>query len=104
VQVKVSAINAYGEGDFSEVGSGAVHEDVPSAPFNLQNIDGTTDSTKIAFSWVPSTYVGGTPIIDYRIQYALVSGDYSTLDTGVITTTYTTYVTLVAGESYKFQV
>jgi hypothetical protein len=32
---KVSAINYYGESDFSEVGNGASHRDVPDAPFNL---------------------------------------------------------------------
>jgi hypothetical protein len=104
VFAKVSAINYYGESDFSEVGNGGIHRDVPDAPFNLQNIDSTTDASRIAFSWQQGSSNGGTAVLDYRIYYATETGEFEILDSGIFYTMYTTYVPLVAGENYRFKV
>jgi hypothetical protein len=43
-------------------------------------------------------------VIDYQIWYGLQSAVFTLLDTGVTTSSYTTSVTLVPGEKYKFRV
>jgi hypothetical protein len=104
VFAKVSAINFYGESDFSEVGNNGVHRDVPDAPFNLQNNEGGTDATRISFSWQPGSSNGGTPVIDYRIYWATESADFVELVSGVTFTQYTTTVSVASGQNYRFKV
>lgn len=42
-------------------------------------------------------------MIDYKISYAVGSGSYTVLETGVTTQTYTA-ISLASGETYKFKV
>jgi hypothetical protein len=71
INAKVLAANFYGESDYSEIGSGATVRTLPDAPFNLQNLVAVTDADSIGLSWFPGPSNGGTPVIDYRITYAL---------------------------------
>jgi len=43
-------------------------------------------------------------VLDYRIYYAQLGSEYSLLVQGVTTTSYTTIVSLITNEQYKFKV
>lgn len=77
---------------------------VPDAPNTLTNVPEVTDASKIKFTWVDGTSDGGTPVIDYKILYALEGDAFTELETGVLTQSYTTSVSLIAGENYQFKV
>jgi hypothetical protein len=46
---------------------------------------------------------GGTPVIDYSVYYGPAAGGYTTLITGITSTSYTV-TGLTAGTTYKFKV
>jgi hypothetical protein len=47
----VSAINAYGDSDESELGGGALIQYVPDAPIELTDDADNTSATQISFTW-----------------------------------------------------
>ena len=63
---RVSAINAAGTGDPSDVASAITDPTVPDPPTNLNAAaDG---QTRIRLSWTPPAYDGGAPVSAYRIE------------------------------------
>jgi hypothetical protein len=54
--------------------------------------------------WDEGPQNGGTPIIDYQIDYDKSANDWVTLATGVQLTSYSTTVTLIPGNTYQFKV
>jgi hypothetical protein len=96
--IKVIAVNKFGDSEFSKEGSGAVIQTGPDAPINLRNVAEITDVTKIGMIWENGVSDGGASIIDYTIYYtATTTADFTELESGVLTTQYTTRITLVAG-------
>lgn len=83
VYAKVKAINIVGESAFSEVGNGAFMITKPDAPVNLADNLPFTHKTQIALTWEDGAENGGTPVIDYRIQYAAGNGPYIVLVSGL---------------------
>lgn len=75
VWVKIISINTYGESVLSEPFDGSVIRYVPDAPINFANVVEITDATMVGFVWDEGDN-GGTPVIDWRIWYALVGEDY----------------------------
>lgn len=71
VNIKVVATNIVGNSLESSVGNGAIILTRPDAPTTLANDVSLTSSTKIAMTWVAGAADGGTPVIDYRVSYAL---------------------------------
>ena len=66
----------------SESGNGAIILRAPDAPVDLINDPEITNSTQIGIIWSDGTWNGGSPIIDYRISYAIgMSGTFTILDT-----------------------
>lgn len=85
---KVQSRNAFG---FSTTYSNEVYilaAKGPDAPINLTNIVAATASGTIGLSWNQGTYDGGSPILDYRVNYKRGSDAYSVLSTGVLSTSY----------------
>lgn len=103
VNVKVTATNYYGESPASVVGDGASIWVIPDAPIQLANNALITDADNIGLTWFTSPSDGGTPVLDYRIYYALEFDEYVLLDTGILPTSYVTTVPLIDGERYKFK-
>ncbi len=62
--------------------------EAPDSPINLANIVSTTASGTIGFSWSEGAYNGGSPILDYRVNYKQGSDPYSVLSTGVLSNSY----------------
>ena len=63
---RVSAINAAGTSDPSDVASATTDPTVPDPPTNLNAAaDG---QTRIRLSWTPPAYDGGAPVTAYRIE------------------------------------
>lgn len=102
INVKVIAINAYGNSSQSSVGGGAVVVLVPDAPVNLVNIVQIQQGNQITLSWSNGVSTGGSVIIDYRILYDLgTGGNFYVLQSGIVSTSYTV-TGLILGTTYQF--
>lgn len=104
MNVKVTASNYYGESPQSAQGDGASIWVIPDAPVTLVNNALITDASRIGLTWFKGPSNGGTPVLDYRIFYALENDDYTELASSVLQTSYVTSVSLISGERYKFKV
>ena len=104
VYAKVKATNLYGTSNDSPIGDGASIWLQPDAPINLANDVSVTTETTIGLTWSPGNSNGGTPVVDYKIWYALVGEEYQVLESNQISTVYATSVTIQTGSSYKFKV
>jgi hypothetical protein len=51
VYVKIISVNFYGDSVYSNLGNGAVIQNVPDAPYNLENDPTTTSDTVIRITW-----------------------------------------------------
>lgn len=70
VLAKIVASNVYGSSDPSPEGSGAVIQYVPDAPINVANDLTITSATRVGLTWVAGSSTGGSPIVDYTINYS----------------------------------
>lgn len=73
------AYNSYGNSLFSEVGNGAVLMTIPSPQVNLAETTSLRATQTIALEWQNGATDGGTPIVDYQVNYATVTGSFSVL-------------------------
>ena len=55
-------------------GNGATIFTNPDAPLNLANDAAVTTAAQIGLMWNPGAADGGTPVIDYKISFALIDG------------------------------
>lgn len=53
----------------SQVGDGAVIQNVPDAPVSLADDPTTTSDVQIRFTWSDGASDGGTSVIDYTVYY-----------------------------------
>lgn len=58
----------------------------------------------IGLSWSPGLSDGGTQLIDYKLWYALENDVYTVLEENLLSSSYTTTISLQAGSTYKFKV
>jgi hypothetical protein len=101
---KVSAINAAGNSEFSDLGAGGFIYTVPDAPVNLANDPSITDTNQIGLIWSEGTFNGGSPVIDYTVSLSEESSEqFTDYVTGVVGTS-TTVADLTDNKSYKFYV
>ena len=76
--------------------------DVPSAP---QSLVGTRGDSQVTLAWAAPLSIGGTPIIDYLVQFSTDGGStWTTFDDGVSSATGATVTGLVNGTTYVFRV
>lgn len=104
VTIKVTAENLYGESTQSSEGSGAIIWLVPDAPITLSNNPAVTDGLQIGVVWSDGASDGSTPVLDYKLWYALEADDFVVIQDGILLREYTTSVTLQSGDNYKFKV
>lgn len=76
---------------------------LPDRPINLADNAVVTHKTQIALTWEDGLEDGGSEVIDYRIWYAVLPGDYQVLVTGVTDKSYIA-TALVTGTTYSFKV
>ena len=62
-----------------------------------------TLESQIGLIWIDGPENGGTPVIDYTLQYDQGSGTWITLKSEITTQQYTA-IGLTAGVTYKFKV
>ena len=105
VYARVAALNAYGSSELSSEGNGAKIITAPSAPSNLANNPLVTSSTKIGLTWSTPSFVGGSTVTSYIVQFDNGSGGSSfyTLASGITLTSYTASG-LQQGTTYQFKV
>jgi len=71
IYAKVIAFNLYGDSDESDVGNGAVILTSPDAPLTLVEVYAERSATSLGFSWSEGAANGGSPVIDYKVNYAV---------------------------------
>lgn len=77
---------------------------MPDSPTSLANVPAITTKSQIGLTWTAPTFVGGAPLLDYRIWSDQGTGTtYSVIALNVATTSYTV-TGLTQGTSYKFKV
>ena len=76
---------------------------MPDAPVMLANVPTITSATKIGLSWENGPDDGGLEIQDYIISSAAVPNEFTVLEVGVKTRSYTA-ISLTPGVIYKFKV
>jgi hypothetical protein len=57
---------------------------IPDAPVNLANNALITDASRIGLTWFKGPSNGGTPVLDYRLFYALENEAYTELASGIL--------------------
>jgi len=87
----------------SVAGNGGIILTNPDAPVLLANAPLITRSNQIGITWSAGTANGGTPVIDYRINFDYGTDVFSIDVAGLIVTSYTK-TGLTAGITYKFKV
>ena len=76
--------------------------DIPTAP---RNVVGTRGDAQVPLTWDVPASVGGTPILDYVVQYSSDSGaTWTTFPDGVSGATGATVIGLTNGTTYVFRV
>jgi hypothetical protein len=69
VFAKVVAFNVFGNSAISDSGSQAIILTNPSAPQVLAEVTAARSATSITLSWQPGLSDGGSPVIDYTVNY-----------------------------------
>ena len=84
VYAKVLAMNLVGLSEFSDIGNGAIILTTPEAPQLLQNNVAITNKDQIGLTWYEPLNNAGTPVIDYRIWYAIQTEVYQVLEVNLV--------------------
>lgn len=75
----------------------------PDSPINVAETVADRSATSISFTWDKGSADGGSPVIDFRINYDQGTGAWIPLTIGVIQESYTATL-LTAGLTYNFAV
>ena len=97
---RIAAVNPSGTGPWTETDLFVPHT-IPGSPQSFSVIPGNGSLT---LSWTPPKSDGGSPILDYRVQYSAPGGSWITVDDGVSTVTSATINGLVNGRKYRVRV
>ena len=57
---------------------------IPDKPINFQNDASITNGIQIGLQWQDAPNYGSTPILDYRIWYALEAEEFILLEEGIL--------------------
>lgn len=103
VYAKVMASNIYGDSEVSLEGNGGTIITEPFKPVSLVEVYAQRTPTTLGLAWADGPDDGGLPVLDYRVNIAVLGGEYSVLASGLTTAEYTA-VDLVSGTTYEFKV
>ena len=100
---RVSAINAIGTGDPSNVANATTDATVPNPPTNL--VAKATAPTRIDLTWSAPAYDGGAPVTSYRIEVSVDGINWSDLQssTGTSLTSFA-HIGLRPGSTRHYRV
>ena len=88
VFAKVTAINIYGSSAESPEGNGATIITATDPPTGLSEIEAERTSSSVTFSWTPPVFIGGAPVVDYRVKMAVMGQTPVVIASGVTETSY----------------
>ena len=100
IYVRVSAVNAIGEGSYSEVTTGTLSDSAPGAPESVQMV--VNGVRTLSLQWSPPSVDGGEAITGYTIYYSNTSGG-STVYTETVGPEVNDYTFDASGESAGYQ-
>ncbi len=103
VYAKILGYNIFGNSAVSDEGFDAVILTYPDAPTRLKETAELRTKTSITFSWSDGASDGGSPIIDYRVNFDQSLASYVVRATGVTSKSFTVNG-LTTGLTYKFKV
>jgi hypothetical protein len=70
----------------------------------LTNDGSITNAQQVGFFWSDGLSTGGREVLDYRVWYDQSLDEYVILEENVPTKDYTTTISLIQGQTYKFKV
>lgn len=68
----------------------------PDAPINVQEVVALRAPDTVTLEWLEGASNGGIEILDYRVSYALTTGDFVIADSSITATQYSV-TTLTSG-------
>lgn len=74
--MKIIATNIKGNSLISDASIGIKMLHVPSAPFNLKNIENLSIDTMISISWEDGISDGGSIVFEYMVSLSIEGTDY----------------------------
>lgn len=77
---------------------------VPDQVVNLLNNAAVTTAFQIALTWQPGSFNGGTPVLDYRVNYRAYPDGVSQIYSDTVTNDYVTVLGLTSGTTYEFTI
>lgn len=103
VKLKVYTTNIKGDSEVSDVGNGAIILRVPDAPIELSNEPDITLGEQIGLTWAAGQEPGGSPIIDYQLNYDQGNGNFVVYRSGILQT-QAIVLGVDRGTTYRFTV
>ena len=100
---KVTARNSVGNSVLSTAVSIRAAK-IPDAPINLANVPAITTAYQIGLSWTEGVYNGGSPVLDYQVEYKITTDATYTVYASGYTFTSITVTSLTPGVTYMFRV
>jgi Fibronectin type III domain len=100
-QFKVAARNNVGLSSYSTIS--IIAATVPSVPLSAARDDANTDADQVGLTWSVPTSDGGSPILDYTIDWDSGSGTWTTSASNVIGLSYIK-TGLTPGVTYQFKI
>lgn len=73
---------------------------MPDAPLSFQDNSAVTSATVVGLTWTDGVSDGGESIIDYTVTFDQSTDTFIVLESGILTNSYTTTATLIAGAIY----
>lgn len=101
IRAQVTSTNLAGATTVTSSATSAVVAQPAAAPTSLS---ATLADHSIQLSWAAPNYIGGSTIIDYRVQIRSSGGSWTTVSRTASTATSQTITGLVNGTSYEVQV
>lgn len=104
ISATVLASNIVGPSAYSSEGNGATILTYPDPPTLAVNDPATTSATVLKVQWTAPVFIGGAPILDYRVLYTLVGSSAFTVLAENVATPYYETSALSSGSEYKFKI
>ena len=98
---KVTARNSVGSSVLSSAVSIRAAK-IPDSPINMADVPTITTAYQIGLSWTEGAYNGGSPVLDYQVEFKIATASTYSVYASGHTTTSITITNLTPGVTYMF--